>query len=248
MRRPTVESLSTRSVFTRGVSLRVWRRRAAYVALVGRELSRAWTGGGGGVTSAAFFFSAAALAAFALGADLQLLRDAGGGLLIVSLIVAAILGLEHMFQEDLETGAVDQLAMAPPPLEFVTLTKILARVVTGLGLCLAISPLAAVMMSAPDRVIVWALPTLAIAAPGIIGAGATPAALAAGTARGGMLIAVLTPPLLAPTAILAAMTLKAAAMGDPVVALLALLAASSTVSVVIGTVGAAAALRLHIEH
>ncbi len=216
-------------------------------ALFARECARAWRGGGGSAASAAFFFTASALTAFALGPDTQLLASAAPGALVLALAIAALLGLEHMFQEDLEIGAADQLALAAAPLEFVAFTKIVARAVAGMGLAVVVAPLAAMLFVAPDAVGVWAAPVAAVAAPGLIGAGATPAALAAGAARGGLLIAVLTPPLMAPTAIFAALALRAAAAGDDVSGLLSLLAASSLASVVIGAFGAAAAFRIHLE-
>lgn len=244
IRRPVVETRVRRARSTL-VANRMW---AALGALLARELSKAWKGGGGGLASLAFFLSAAALAGFALGGDRDVLGDASGGILVLAFVVAGLLGLEHMFQEDLESGAVDQLAMGTSSLSLITFAKIGSRALASLGMCAVLSPLAALMFSAPAGVLAWAGPILLVAAPGLVGAGATPAALAAGTARGGLLIAVLTPPLLAPTAILAAMALEAAAYGAQPYALLALLGAASLMTVVVGGLGASAALRLHTEH
>ncbi len=244
IRRPVVDSKMRQA----RASLRARSAWSPFWALLSREFSRAWRGGGGSAASAAFFISAAALTAFALGPDRDTLSEASPGALILALAIAAIVGLEHMFQEDLETGATDQLVMGPAPLEFVTLTKIGARAIAGLGVCILLAPIASAMFAAPIGVMAWSIPVVLLAAPGLVGAGATPAALTAGTARGGLLIAVLTPPLMAPTVIFAALTLQAASFNDPIGGLLALLAASSIISVIVGAVGAAAAIRLHVEH
>ncbi len=220
---------------------------SAFNALVRRETALAWDGGGGAAAPLAFFLSAAALGAFAVGSDLTLLRAAGPGVLVLAFALTAILGLEHLYQADLESGALDQLALAGPPLEAVALAKIVARAFICLGPAAVAAPLGAVMLGAPPLAALAAPVTLLIAAPGLVAAGATGAALAAGRARGGMLIAVITPPLMAPNVIFAAGALSMATGGEPIGSTLLLGAAASLFGLAVGVVGAAAGLRMQLS-
>ncbi len=218
----------------------------ALTALARRELSRAWDGGGGAAAPAAFFVGGAALAAFGVGPDPVRLAAAAPGVLTLLFLVVGVMGLEHLFQEDLDSGALDLAALGPAPLEGVAAAKILARASATLVPTAVIAPVAAVLFGlSPGAGMVTGL-ALALAAPGVVGAGAAPAAIAAGRARGGLLIAVMVPPLLAPVAIFAAGAIGAASTGgDPVPALL-LTAASALVASVVGAFGAAAAIKAQL--
>lgn len=219
----------------------------ALAALFRRELAQAWGGGGGAAAPAAFFLAALALSAFALGPDPAAIAQAAPGALALSFALAALLGFEHLFQADLEAGALDQLALGAWPLETVAYAKIIARATATLWPVAALAPLGAVMMGLSTSAALVAGLALALAAPGLAGAGAVAAALAAGRARGGILIAVLAPPFLAPSVIFAAgAILRAGADAPPDEALL-LLAATSLFSLAAGGLGAAAALRMQLE-
>lgn len=215
-------------------------------ALMARELAAAWRGGGGAAPAAAFFIAACALAAFAIGADPARLSAAGPGVMMLAFTLAAILGFEHIFQEDVESGALEQVALSPTPLAALAAVKILARALAALGPPALIAPLAGAMLSAGAAAVPAAF-VLLMAAPGLVGGGAAAAALAAGRARGGLLIAVISPPLLAPTVIFAAGALSAFQTGASPVAALLLLTASSIAFLLIGAVSAGAALRMHLE-
>ncbi len=220
---------------------------SAWLFLLRREIAFAWAGGGGASAPAAFFLAACALAAFGVGSAPDLLEAAAPGALVLALAFVAILGLEHLFQGDLESGALDVVALGPAPVEAVALAKILARSAATLAPIALLAPAACALLSLPMGASVTTGAAILLAAPGLVAAGAAPAALAAGRARGGLLIAVMTPPLLAPIVIFAAAAIRAAALGDSAEPALLLLGACSLGALVIGVLGAAAALRLHLE-
>jgi heme exporter protein B len=222
----------------------VW---SAFVTLVAREAKTAWEGGGGAASPAAVFLSAAGLIAFAVGADMERLSAAGPGALAFSFAIAALLGFEQLFQGDLEAGAVEPLALGPLPLELVAAAKIIARSIATMMPAAIVSPFAAIMLGIPLEAVPTALLAALIAGPALVAAGAAPAALAAGRPRGGLLIAVTAPPLMAPAVIFSAGAIRDAAGLDVAAGGLTMLAASGLASLVIGSVGAAAALRLHLE-
>ena len=212
-----------------------------------RELGRAWGRGGGAAGPAAFFLSACALAAFAIGADAETLSKAGVGVVVIAFALAAILGLEHLFQGDLESGALEQTALGPAALEMLAGLKILARAIATLWPVALISPVAGIVLGLPTAGLVTLLVGGLIAAPGLVGGGAAAAALAAGRARGGLLIAVISPPLLAPPVIFFAGAVSAAGAGEDPTGALLLLGAATLFSLVVGAFGAGAALRMHLE-
>lgn len=226
----------------RGAS--IW---GAFLSLVAREAKTAWEGGGGAASPAAVFLSAAGLLAFAVGADMDRLAAAGPGALAFSFALAALLGFEQLFQGDLEAGAVEPLALGPLPLELVAAAKIIARSIATLMPAALVAPFAAILLGVPIAATPVAFLAALLAGPALVAAGAAPAALAAGRPRGGLLIAVTAPPLMAPAVIFAAGAIRDAAGLDVSAGGLLLLAASGLASLVIGSVGAAAALRLHLE-
>jgi heme exporter protein B len=172
---------------------------------------------------------------------------AGPGALAFSFALAALLGFEQLFQGDLEAGAIEPLALGPVPLELVAGAKIIARAIATLMPAALVAPFAAVLLALPITAAPTAFAAALLAGPALVAAGAAPAALAAGRPRGGLLIAVTAPPLMAPAVIFAAGALRNAADGmDPSSALF-FLAASALASLAIGAIGAAAALRLHLE-
>lgn len=219
----------------------------AFLSLVAREAKTAWEGGGGAASPAAVFLSAAGLLAFAVGADMERLSAAGPGALAFSFALAALLGFEQLFQGDLEAGAVEPLALGPLPLELVAAAKIIARSIATLMPAAFVAPFAAILLGIPIEATPVCFLAALLAGPALVAAGAAPAALAAGRPRGGLLIAVTAPPLMAPAVIFAAGAIRDAAGLDVSAGGLLLLAASGLASLVVGSIGAAAALRLHLE-
>lgn len=220
---------------------------SAFVSLFMREAKAAWDGGGGASSPAAVFLAAAGLMAFAVGSDMGKLAIAGPGALAFSFAVAALLGFEQLFQGDLEAGAIEPLALGPLPLELVAAAKILARSAATLAPASLVAPFAAVFLGLPVTSMLDAFLAALIAGPALVAAGAAPAALAAGRPRGGLLIAVTAPPLMAPAVIFSAGALRASVDGQGAGGALMLLAAAGLAALVIGSLGAAAALRLHLE-
>jgi len=142
---------------------------------------------------------------------------------------------------------IEPLALGPLPLELVAAAKIIARSLATLIPAAFVAPFAAVLLQLPISAAPTALFVALLAGPALVAAGAAPAALAAGRPRGGLLIAVTAPPLMAPPVIFAAGALRAAELGDSAIPALLLLAASGLAALVVGSLGAAAALRLHLE-
>jgi heme exporter protein B len=180
-----------------------------------RELALAWSGGGGPLLAIGFYAAVATLVPLSTDPSVHNLAGIATGVAWVALALAALLSLERMFERDFEDGALDLLLLGPAPAEAVAAAKCMAHwLVAGAPLALA-APLAAAALGAPLALAPLILATAAIGGIAFAFVGGTGAALALGSRRGGMLIAVIVLPLLSPPVIFGGGALTAYAAGLP---------------------------------
>jgi len=180
-----------------------------------RELALAWSGGGGPLLAIGFYAAVATLVPLSTDPSAHNLAGIATGVAWVALALASLLSLERMFERDFEDGALDLLLLGPAPAEAVAAAKCLAHwLVAGAPLALA-APLAAVALGAPLALTPLILATAAIGGIAFAFVGGTGAALALGSRRGGMIIAVIVLPLLSPPVIFGGGALTACAGGLP---------------------------------
>jgi heme exporter protein B len=184
------------------------------IALIERELALGWGRGGGPLPALGFYAAITVLLPLAGGSDTGRLAPVAAGVAWMALALASLLSLERLFERDYEDGGLDLLMTGPAPLELVCAVKCLAQwITTGLPLALA-APVAGVMLGAPlesaPLVLACALAGgLAFAFVGGIGA-----ALALGSRRGGLLVAMIVLPLFSPPVIFGGAALQASALGS----------------------------------
>ncbi|MDB5455157.1 MAG: heme exporter protein [Caulobacter sp.] len=211
--------------------------------LLRRELALAWGQGGGPLLALAFYACVVTLLPLAAGRAPERLALIAPGIAWLALALAALLSLERLFERDFEDGALDLLALGPLPLELTAFVKCLAQwLATGAPLALA-APIAALALGAPSRI----LPLLVLCglAGGLAFAflGGLGAALALGSRRGGLLVAVIVLPLFVPPVIFGAGALDALAAGLPWTGGLWLLLAYAAAAVALCPLVMAAACR-----
>jgi heme exporter protein B len=192
--------------------------------------------------AAGFYAALTALVPLAAGPEPERLALVAPGLAWIALVLASLLSLERLFERDLEDGALDLLALGGPPLEAVAAVKTKAQWLAVAAPLSLLAPIAAVALGAdpglaPVILLVALLGGLCFVAVGAVGA-----ALAAGSRRGGLLIAVLVLPLLVPPVIFGAGAIQAADDGVPGGGL-ALLAAYTLAAAGLSPFATAAALR-----
>jgi heme exporter protein B len=216
----------------------------AFLAVLARDLKLATRVGGSGALGLVFFLMIVTLVPFALGPDLNLLSRIGPAILWLAAVLATLIGLDRLFQADEEDGSLDLLRSSPLPLELVVLAKAAAHwLTTGLPLALA-APLFGLLVALPVQGMAAMVATLLVGTPALAFAGAVGAALTASIRRGGLILAVLVVPLMIPTLIFGVSAANAAVGGPvPFTAPFLILVALSLTAGVLGTVGAAAALR-----
>lgn len=208
-----------------------------------RELALAWSGGGGPLLAGGFLVCLAALIPLAVGGDPQRLGPLAGGLTWIGLALASLLSLERLFERDFEDGALDLLSLGPVPLELIVLAKAKAQwAAVGWPLAL-VAPVVAISFGLPPAQAPLAVLCALIGGLGFALTGALGAALAIGSRRGGLLIAVVALPLYIPPVVFGAGALERAAIGLSPWPAVALLAAYVLFAGVITPFAGAAAIR-----
>ena len=183
-------------------------------ALLVREIRVALRAGSGALMGVLFFLAVVTVFPFAIGPDLNQLGRIGPAILWIGALLASLLGLDRLFATEREDGALDALVMQPHPLMAAILVKCLAHwLVSGLPLILA-TPLFGIMLNVSPLGIIAVMATLAAGTPAITFIGAAAAAVASALPRGGLLIAVLTLPLVIPVLIFG-ITATNGALYDP---------------------------------
>lgn len=212
------------------------------LALFRRELDLAWSGGGP-LLACGFYLGAAALVPLAAGAAPDRLAAVAPGLAWLVLALASLLSLERLFEPDFEDGALDLLAIGRPSLAAVAAVKTAAHwLATGAPLSV-LAPLAAVALGASPHLLdsMFAAALLGGAAFALLGG--IGAALALGARRGGLLIAILVLPLLAPPVIFGAAMVQADLSNTAALPSLALAAAYTLAAAVLAPFAMAAGIR-----
>ena len=219
----------------------------AAALIVKRDLVLAFRRFGQIVQPLAFFAVVATLFPLALTPEMSRLRDVAPGVLWVSALLSSLLALEYLFRDDAQDGTLEQLALSGQSLTLLLLAKTLAHwILTGLPLAL-MAPVVSVafgvsMQAMPGMLLALALGTVTLSLVGAIGAGLT-----LGARRGGVLLSLLTLPLMIPIVIFGARATELAIRGEPFAAPMYLLAALAVLGLTLAPLAAAAAVKIGIE-
>jgi heme exporter protein B len=208
----------------------------ALAALLLRDLRLAVRVGGGALIGVLFFLIVVTLVPFALGPDLALLARIGPAILWLGALLANLLALDRL------------LLTARAPLELALAAKALAHwLTTGLPLVLAAPLLGLLLNLGPQATGAVAL-TLLAGTPALTFLGLIGSALTVALRRGGLLLAVLVLPLTVPVLIFGVAAANAAIVGPmPFGTPFSILCALTLVSLVVGPLAAAIALRQALD-
>ncbi len=207
------------------------------IALVWRELRRAWSSGGL-VLPIVFFLLVAILFPFAVGPDGRLLARIGGGVIWAAALLAALLPVERLVTPDAESGVLDQLVVRGYSDTGIAAAKMLGHWLGFGPALLAATCVAAALLHVPGPALATILLGLAIGTPGLAALGVATAALVAGLRGAGALAGLVMLPFAVPLLIFGA----GASGGEP--GAIKLLAAISLVLVAGCPVVAGAAMRM----
>ena len=213
-------------------------------ALFLRDLKLSIRAGGGALIGVLFFLTIVAVIPFGVGPDLKLLSRIGPAIVWIGALLAALLGLDRLFQAERDDGSLDLMLMQETPLVLTVLVKCFAHwTATSLPLVIA-SPLLGLFMNMDETAIAATMLTLLVGSPAITFIGAVGAAVAVALPRGGLLVSILVLPLTIPVLIFG-VSATYAAVEDPAPFLppFLILIALTLFFAVIGPTAAALALR-----
>lgn len=217
-------------------------------ALLLRDMRLSLRVGGGALMGVLFFLIVVTMIPFALGPDLALLQRIGPAILWLGALLASLLALDRLFAADHEDGSLDLILMGRTPLELAVLAKALAHwITTGLPLVVA-TPVLGLFLNLDLTAVGAVALTLAVGTPALTLIGLIGAALAVVLRRGGLLLPVLVLPLTIPVLIFGVSASNAATVGPvPFGTPFLVLCALTLMSLVVGPLAAAAALRQGLD-
>ena len=208
-----------------------------FLRLVRRDFVRALSSGGV-VLPVVFFLLVATLFPFAVGPDAGLLGRAGGGMIWVAALLAALLPVDRLIAPDLESGVLDQLAVRGVADEVVVLAKTLAHWLGFAPALLLAAVPAAALLRLDGATLARVELGLLLGTPGLAALGMTVASLTAGLRGSAALTGLLMLPLAIPVLIFGAGSLAAVDGGA-----LKLLGAASLILVAIAPFAGGAAIK-----
>jgi heme exporter protein CcmB len=216
-------------------------------ALVTRDLQLLWRRRGDSLQPVLFALLIVALFALALGARPQLLAQSASAVMWLAVLLAGLLSLDTLLRSDAEDGSLEQWLLAPVPLAWLVLVRVLVHWLTTAAPLIIATPLLAQLLHLPHDQLPVLLASLLLGTPLLSLLGSVVAALTVGMKRSGILVALLALPLYVPVLVFGAGSVVARTQGlDPVPALL-MLAAGLVAGLVLAPLAAAAAIRISLS-
>jgi heme exporter protein B len=220
---------------------------AILLAMIRRDLTLALRRGSDTCGAIFFFVLVVSLFPLALGSETKLLQQIAPGVIWVAALLAVMLSLSRLFNDDFQDGVLEQLALSKCPLELIVFAKTIAHwCYTGCVLLL-LSPILALQFNLPSQSIEVLFLALLIGTPCLSSIGSIGAALTVGIKSSGALISLLILPLLIPVLILGTLAVDAATNDLPYWLYLYLLIAMSLLASFFSPLASAAALRIVLD-
>jgi len=219
-----------------------------FFCILGRDLRLALRRRTEVLTTLFFFVIVVSLFPLGVGAEKQVLRTLGPGVVWVAALLASLLALERLFAVDHEDGTLEQLMLTPQPLSMLALAKVTAHwLLTGLPLVM-VAPLIALQYHLPEASRTAMLLSLLVGTPILSLIGAVGAALTLGLRGGGVLLSLLILPLYVPVLVYGAGAVTVSALeGLDARPYFSLLGAFLLLALLFSPLAVAAALRISLE-
>ncbi len=220
--------------------------RGLWVAAA-RDLKLAMRSKGELVQALVFFMIVVSLFPLAIGPETVLLKRIAAGVVWVCALLAVLLTLPRMFQQDYTDGTLEQLVLSRYPLPVLCAGKMVAHwLTTGLPVAL-VSPLLGLQFGLDSRELLVVVAGLLLGTPVLTMLGAVGAALTLGVRGGSILMALLVLPLYIPVLIFGAGAVESAMTGLDAAANLSLLAALALAGMVSVPFAVAAAVKISLD-
>jgi heme exporter protein B len=215
--------------------------------IVWRDLTLAWRRRADVLSTLFFFVIVVSLFPLGIGPESQLLRSIAPGVVWVAALLASMLSLSRVFENDYHDGTLEQMLLTPQPLFLVVLGKVLAQWLVSEVPLAIMAPLLGGQFDLEPRTLWILFLSLLLGTPILSLIGSIGAALTLGLRGGGVLIAVLILPLYVPVLIFGAGAVDASISSGNIQANIYLLAAFFLVALVFSPWATSAALRISLE-
>jgi heme exporter protein B len=220
---------------------------AAARCLVYRDLLLALRRKSDVATALIFFVIVTSLFPLGIGAEPNLLRAIGPGVIWVAALLSSMLSLRRLFEADYDDGTLEQMLLGAAPLGVVAAAKSAAHwLVSGLPIAV-IAPVIALQYDLAGGLHGVLALSLLLGTPVLSLIGAIGAALTLGLRGGGVLLSLLVLPLYVPVLIIGAGAVEMAAAGLAPAGQLLLLGALLVLAAAFAPWAIAAALRISLE-
>ena len=215
--------------------------------IVWRDLTLAWRRRADVLSTLFFFVIVVSLFPLGIGPESQLLRSIAPGVVWVAALLASLLSLSRVFENDYHDGTLEQMLLTPQPLFLVVFGKVLAQWLVCEVPLAVVAPLLGIQFELEPRTLWVLFISLLLGTPILSLIGSIGAALTLGLRGGGVLIAVLILPLYVPVLIFGAGAVDASIIGGNIQANVLLLAALFLIALVFAPWATSAALRISLE-
>jgi heme exporter protein B len=215
--------------------------------IVARDLLLAWRRRADVLSTLFFFVIVVSLFPLGVGPEMQLLRTIAPGVVWVAALLASMLSLGRLFENDYHDGTLEQMLLTPQPLYLLVLGKVVAQWLVSEVPLVLVAPLLGLQFGLSPRTLLVLCVSLLIGTPALSFIGAIGAALTLGLRGGGVLLALLILPLYIPVLIFGAGAVDATINGMDATPHLYLLGAMLVLSAVFTPWATAAALRISLE-
>lgn len=219
----------------------------ALSGVIQRDLRLAMRRKADALTPLVFFVIVVSLFPLGIGPERDTLRQIAPGVLWVAALLASMLSLNRLFEQDYADGTLEQLVLSPAPLGMLVIGKVAAHwLLSGAPLVL-LAPLLGLQFDLPTSSLSVLAISLAIGTPVLSLIGAIGASLTLGLRGGGVLVALLVLPLYVPVLIFGAGSVDAVAAGLGAASHLSLLAAVLVLAGFFAPWATTVALRIALE-
>lgn len=201
---------------------------------------------GGNIANTLFFFSIIIiLVPLGIGNSVIAHKEIAPGIIWIAALLAVLLSLDRIFQNDLEDGSLEILYLSPVPLEIVVMIKMVAHwFTTGLPLAV-LSPILAISLNLPIDLIPWLLASLLLGTPALSFIGTIGASLTLNMRRSGLLKSILILPLYIPTLIFGSQVISLTMGNKSSYEAIIFLTAISLITLAIAPIVTAIAIKAH---
>lgn len=196
------------------------------------------------ITPLVFYIMVVCLFPLAIGHDQELLINMAPGVIWVAALLATIISMGHLFQNDFDEGYLDLLLVSTYPLSLLALTKITSHWLSHSLPLILISPLLGLLLNLSAEELYALIFTLLLGTPVLSLIGAIGAALTVAIRGNGLLLPMLIIPFYIPVLIFGTGIMIMTHNHEPVIALYAMMGAFVLLSLVFAPLLTGQALKI----